>query len=190
MTNNCSSELDPVPQRVTSKRLLIRPTQRDDASLLKKWWNDPDLTDSGGSHAGMHYDDEDMEDWFRRYVDDRDCHTHFIITLRDANRPIGEFYIASDDRPGCIGIALVIGEAALWGQGYASEALRAYAAAVFNAGDCGAIRVDVAADNRRAVRMCEKVGFEVEHVWANNRFMTMILTKEAFQNQTQPHTDT
>ena len=184
MTDNCRPEFDPVPQRVHSERLLIRPTTRADASRLQKWWNDPDVNGPGGSVSGMQYDDSDMEDWFQRYVDGRDCHTHFIIALQDDtptgdNHPIGELYIANDDRPGCIGLALAIGEIAHHDGGYDSEALAAYARALFDDDLCEAIRVDISVKNQAAVRMCQEVGFEVEHVWANGMFQTMIPTADA-----------
>lgn len=182
MTNNCKPSFPPVPQRVESERLLIRPTTRADAEYLKRWWNDPAVNSAGGNVDGMQYDDSDMEDWFQRYVDGRDCHTHFIICLREGDqKPIGEFYIASDDRPGCVGVALIIGDTGEWGSGYASEALRAYARALFGSGICEALRMDIAVSNERAFRMSRKVGFEVEHVWANGLFQTMILTEDAFR---------
>ncbi len=182
MTNNCKSDFPPVPQRVVSERLIIRPTQRSDAPWLKKWWNDPFVTEPGGNVDGMQYDDADIEDWFQRYVDGRSCSTHFVVCLRDAaQRPIGEFYIASDDRPGCVGFALLIGETDLWGNGYATETTTAYAAALFNSGLCQSMRMDTRRDNVRAIQMCLNIGFEVEHVWANGQFQTMILTKDAFE---------
>lgn len=174
--------LAPVPQRVQSQRLLIRPSTRADAPYLKRWWNDPQVAGSGGNQDGMHYDDEDMENWFRRYVDGREHKTHFIICLREpAERPIGEFYIASDDRPGCVGCALLIGEPSLWGRGYGSEALAAYAEALFATGTCEAIRLDAAVDNVAVLRMAQKVGFVVEHVWANGQFQTLLLSRAAFE---------
>ncbi len=181
MTNNCRPDLPPVPQHVESERLIIRPSKRTDALFLKKWWNDPEVTDPGGNVAGMQYDDEDMEDWFRRYVDGRPCSTHFIICLRANEQPIGEFYLASDDRPGCIGVAILIGETDRWGKGYAAEALAAYAEAIFATDLCEAVRMDTRVDNDRALRMASSVGFEVEHVWANGMFQTLILTQEAFE---------
>jgi RimJ/RimL family protein N-acetyltransferase len=178
---NCTSDFPPVPQRVVSARLLIRPSNRADASYLKQWWNDPDVTTPGGNVAGMQYDDEDVEDWFQRYVDGRSCSTHFIICLREpVELPIGEFYIASDDRPGSVGVAILIGETGQWGHGYAGEALEAYAEALFESEFCEAIRLDSRRDNERATQMCLHVGFEVEYVWANGQFQTLILTPEAF----------
>lgn len=175
-----NNHLPPVPQRVESERLVIRPSTRADGRYLQKWWNDPNVTAPAGNVAGMQYDDTDMEEWFCRYVDDRETFTHFVICLRNPKeRPIGEFYIASDDRPGCVGLALIIGETGLWGQGYARETLRSYAAALFDSDLCAAIRLDMRRDNARAIRMCEHVGFEVEHIWANGQFQTMILTPEA-----------
>ncbi len=181
MTNNCKPEYPPVPQHVASVRLMIRPSTREDAPLLMKWWNDPAVTGPGGNVDGMHYEEADMEEWFQRYVDGRGCSTHFVICLRATGQPIGEFYIAADDRPGCVGFAMAIGETHYWGNGYASEALEAYAEALFKSGLCEAMRMDTGVDNIRAIRMCEKVGFEIEHVWANGRFQTMILTRQAFE---------
>lgn len=176
-----SSDLPPVPQRVEGERVVIRPSARTDAPYLKKWWNDPEVTEPGGNVAGMQYDDDDMEEWFRRYVDGRDTSTHFVICVRaPQEQPIGEFYIASDDRPGCVGVALIIGEKQFWGQGYARESLRAYAGALLDSGYCSAIRMDMRRDNARAIRICEHVGFEVEHIWANGQFQTMILTQEHY----------
>lgn len=181
MTSNCKPEFPPVPQQVVSVRLIVRPTARTDALWLQKWWNDPQVTGPGGNVDGMQYDDHDMEDWFQRYVDGRDCHTHFVICTRDGDQPpIGELYIASDDRPGCVGFALIIGETQLWGLGYASEALEAYADALFDTGLCQSMRMDILVANERAIRMCDRVGFSVEHVWANGLFQTMILTAEAY----------
>jgi RimJ/RimL family protein N-acetyltransferase len=184
MTNNCHPEYPPVPQDVTTERLIIRPSVRADAPYLKKWWNDPAIAGTGGFLSGMQYDDDDMENWFQRYVDGRSCATHFVICLQEpGERPIGEFYIASDDRPGCVGLALLIGETDLWGHGYATEALRSYAEALFDSGLCEAIRVDTRRDNAPAIRVCEHVGFDVEVVWANGLFQTMILTRDAFEYQ-------
>jgi RimJ/RimL family protein N-acetyltransferase len=134
----------------------------------------------GGSPDGMQYDDSDMEDWFDRYVDGQSVATHFMICLNGpSEEPIGELYIAGDDRPGCVNLALLIGETGMWGNRYGSEALVSYCDALFDSGFCDAVRVDVRLDNHRAVRMCQNAGFQVEHLWANGMFQTMILTREA-----------
>lgn len=180
--NNCKIDFPPVPQRVESERVMIRPSTRADAPFLKKWWNDPAVTTPGGNVAGMQYEDEDVEDWFQRYVDGRSCSTHFIICLREpVELPIGEFYIASDDRPGSIDVAILIGETTLWGHGYAREALEAYSKALFESDFCEAIRLDSRRDNLAAYHMCTHIGFEVEYIWANGQFQTLILTPEAFR---------
>jgi RimJ/RimL family protein N-acetyltransferase len=180
--DNCKPDFPPVPQLVTSEHLSIRPSTRADAPYLKKWWNDPIVTTPAGNADGMQYDDSDMEEWFQRYVDGRSCASHFVICLRDAREtPIGEFYIASDDRPGSVGFAILIGETKMWGRGFGTEALAAYADALFATGLCQAMRMDTRRENVAAIRMCQKVGFEIEHIWANNQFQTMILTQPAFE---------
>lgn len=47
------------------------------------------------------------------------------------------------------------------GQGYGTAALRLFLRSTFEAGDLAAIRLDVAIDNRRAIRCYEKCGFRV-----------------------------
>lgn len=188
MTNNQSHDdytghdVTPFPQRVQSERLVIRPSARCDRPYLQKWWNDPDVTDPGGNPSGMQYDDADMEDWFTRYVDSRQEATHFVICLRQPpQRPIGELYIAADDRPIGTDLALIIGEKQLWGQGYGREALRAFVGALFEAECCSTIRMDIQIEDVRALTITTYVGFEVETVWANGKFQTMLLTLEAFE---------
>jgi RimJ/RimL family protein N-acetyltransferase len=182
MTNRSTVNCPPVPQRVISERLIIRPSARSDAPYLQKWWNDPHVMGPDGNTDGMQYDDTDMEDWFRRYSDNQPYATHFVICLRKPEeKPIGEFYIAYDDRPGCIGFALLIGETDLWDEGYDHEALAAYAEALFASDCCGAMRMDIRRDNERAIKMCESTGFEIEHIWANGQFQTMLLTQAAFE---------
>lgn len=178
-TNDLNTSIPAVPQHVVSERLVIRPSSRDDTSALQRWWNDPDVIGPGSSD-GMQYDEKDMDDWFRRYIDKQEAATHFIICVRQSSEmPIGELYIAGDDRPGGVNLALIIGETTLLEKGYGSEALLAYCDALFASGHCDAVRVDVRRANEHARRMCEHAGFQIEVVWANGLFQTMILTRAA-----------
>lgn len=174
------SNYPPLPQSVISERLIIRPSTRADAPYLQQWWNNPAVMEPAGCMDGMQYDENDMEDWFQRYIDGRPYATHFVICLRQG-KPIGEFYIACDDRPGGVCFGMVIGDTTLWGQGYAREVILAYAGALFESGCCGLMRVELPRDNQRAIHLCETIGFEVEHVWANQRAQTMILTQAAYE---------
>lgn len=182
--NNNNNHFPPVPQRVISKRLIIRPTTRTDAPYLQQWWNNPEVMDPVGNVDGMQYDEAEMENWFQRHIDNRPESRHFIVCLRaPGERPIGEFYIACDDRPGSVTFSLIIGETSVWGNGYAHEMLDAYAEALFATGTCGAMRVDIRRDNERALRSFDGLGFAVEQVWANGLYQTMILTQAAFEYQ-------
>ena len=182
MTDCASSKLPCIPQYVEGERLLIRPTTRADLPYLQRWWNDPAVMDPAGYVDGMQYDERDMEAWFARYVEGKKVARHFMICLRNAAQtPIGEFYIDCDDRPGGVSFGLQIGEVDLWNQGYGRDAVTAYAQALFAGGICNAMRIEVRRSNTRALRWCEAVGFEVEHVWANGRLVTMILTQAAYE---------
>ncbi|HEX3053216.1 MAG TPA: GNAT family N-acetyltransferase [Aggregatilineaceae bacterium] len=186
-TNNTPHILPPLPQQVVSERLIIRPSQRSDAPHLQRWWNDPAVMGPGGNVDGMEYDESDMEDWFQRHIDCRSCATHFVICLRTPQeQPIGEFYIACDDRPMSVDFALVIGESNLWGRGYGREAVSAYADEVFKTKTCDIMQINVRCDNERAIRMFQSIGFETEYIWANGQFQTMTLTQEAFEKSRTP----
>lgn len=176
-----------LPQHVESERLLIRPTTRADLPYLQKWWNNPAVSDPAGDLDGMQYDERDMIEWYARHATDKGEAHHFMICLRSgAQPPVGEFYIACDDRPGAVTFALLIGQIDLWNQGYGREAALTYARALFATACCNALRIDVRRSNTRALRWCASIGFEVEQVWANGRSLTLILTQGAFEEQYGP----
>lgn len=172
-----------IPLFVESNRLVIRPTNLRDLPYLQRWWNDPVVMDASGEMDGMQYDLDDMHEWYRRHVENRNPPHHFMICLRnESERPIGEFYIASQDRPGCVTFGLLIGDTTQWGHGYTLEAILAYADALFECDHCTAMRLETPVNNKHLIELCESIGFEVEHVWANGHAQTMILTEAAFRN--------
>lgn len=182
MTDKSQNCTVPIPQRVQSERVSIRPTTRADAPYLRQWWNDPAVMGPSGNGDGMHFDDADMEQWFQRTVDGHDEARHFMLCRRGAEEePFGEFYVACDDRPGCITFSLVIGDTTAWEEDLPCQALLAYAAAMFEADCCGMLRLDVPVMNERTLATCERLGFVVERVWANGRCKTMILTRDAHE---------
>ncbi|MBN1202567.1 MAG: GNAT family N-acetyltransferase [Anaerolineae bacterium] len=182
MTNYAQYNSTPLPQLVTSERLVIRATTRADAPFLQRWWNDPAAMELIGDVDGMQYDETDMDTWFRRYVEGQSCARHFVICLRASdNQPIGEFYVSCDDRPACISCTLLIGETGMLHNNYTCEVLKAYADALFSGQGCEAIRVDIRCDDPCVRNLNKEIGFELEHVWANGRFQTMILTQAAYE---------
>ncbi len=187
MTDCGGHALPDLPQRVEGERLLIRPTTRADLPYLQRWWNNPAVMGPVGNVDGMQYDERDMQAWYERHVQGKPVATHFMICLRSGTQPpIGEFYIACDDRPGSISVSLLIGEVELWNKGYGREAVLTYARALFATGTCNALRMDVRRSNTRALGWCESIGFEVEHEWANGRALTLILTRSAFEGRYGP----
>lgn len=184
MTDCGSDEVPCIPQRVESERLLIRPTTRADLPYLQRWWNNPAVMDPTGNLDGMQYDERDMDAWYARHIAGRHVAHHFMICLRTgAQQPIGEFYIDCDDRPGSVSFGLVIGEIDLWNKGYGREAVTSYARAVFAGDVCSALRTEIRRSNKHAIQWCSSIGFEIEHVWANGRAVTMILTRSAFEER-------
>lgn len=187
MTDCESSQGPSLPTVVQSERLVIRPTTRADLPYLRRWWNNPAVVDPAGDLDGMQYDERDMEEWYVRHVQQQAAVRHFMICLRGgANQPIGEFYITCDDRPGALSFALLIGEIDLWNKGYGTEAAVAFARAIFASGTCQALRIEVRRSYSRALAWCQSIGFEIEHVWANGRYLTLILTQSAFESRHGP----
>ena len=179
--NNKPHTTNDIPLFVESNRLVIRPTNPRDLPYLQRWWNDPVVMDATGEMDGMQYDGDDMHEWYHRHIANRFPPRHFVICLRnESERPIGEFYIASQDRPGCVTFGLLIGDTTQWGHGYTLETILAYADALFECDCCTAMRLETPVNNSHLIELCMSIGFEVEHVWANGQSQTMILTEAAF----------
>ncbi len=137
--------------------LRLRPATAADAPLLRRWDQEPDI---------VRYVPHEGIDWERELVPTA-WHESLIAELD--GRPIGFVDIqdpaADPDRywgdvgPGVRALDIWIGEAELRGRGHGAEMMRQAITRCFAPPAVRAILIDPLAENVRAIRFYERLGF-------------------------------
>jgi RimJ/RimL family protein N-acetyltransferase len=138
----------------------LRAREVDDLERFHRWLNDPEVT----QYITMRYPISVTQE--RRYLEDIGP-TDFYAALFSIDTLAGE-HIGScglhngspEDRSASLGIA--IGEKAYWDGGYGTDAMEVLCRFGFEQMNLERIELHVFADNPRAQRVYEKVGFKVE----------------------------
>lgn len=142
-----------------SRRLFLRPAERDDIPTFLTWLADADATESLGMRAPYSHAAE--EGWFDELQKSQGKTTwHFVICLRDEERPIG-FCALHDVDPvnGSTELGIGIGEPAEWDHGYGTEAMHILLDFAFGELRLHRVFLHVFDFNGRAMHVYEQVGF-------------------------------
>jgi RimJ/RimL family protein N-acetyltransferase len=151
---------------IPGHRIRLRPVEKDDLARFVKWFSDPELRSFLASYNPVSQAQE--ERWFERNQQLGDQQT-WAIDAQPADMAVGPWvHIGScgfhqiewRHRQGEVGIA--IGARDYWGKGYGTDALQTLAAWGFYTLNLNRIYLRVYADNPRAIRCYEKVGFQIE----------------------------
>ena len=146
-------------QTIAGERVSLRPVRPEDADWLLKWAQDPEVARlaQGAYPTSL----EETVEWLQQAQ--RDRYRKVYVILGPDGRPIGDIdlhHIAWRSGEGELRIR--IGEPALWGRGYGSDAIRALLRHAFQQGHLRRVYLRVLRTNRRAVRCYEKCGFRPE----------------------------
>ena len=140
-------------------RVLLTGIELADAPLINRWKNDRELQALSGEEATG----ESLAQTTARLDRWRSCDPermlHFAIRRSAEQDLIGFCHLAEIDRPQrACKVGIVIGERALWGRGYGSEALEAL---LLEAVARNLLRVvaEVRLRNERSARAFARVGF-------------------------------
>jgi [ribosomal protein S5]-alanine N-acetyltransferase len=146
------------------EHVYLRPGERDDIPLFVRWLNDYETSQHLTTRAPLSGPLE--ERWFEDMVARQGKDSYFfVICLLADQRPIGTAALfALDLVNGNAGFGIFIGERALWGRGYGTDALAAISDFGFGELRLERIWLDVFTDNARAKRSYEKAGFAVEGI--------------------------
>lgn len=142
------------------RRIYFRPIELEDAPLLARWINDPEV------HQGLmllHPKNLVREREWVEGLGKKPEDVVFLIVLKEGDRPIGScglHQIHAANRKAVFGI--LIGEKDCWNQGYGGEALRLICEYGFNSLNLHRIELQVYAYNERAIRCYAKQGFREE----------------------------
>jgi RimJ/RimL family protein N-acetyltransferase len=153
-----------------AERIYLRPPERSDLPIFVRWFADAEM----GRHLAVRapFSLAMEEKWFEQVVEAQGKDRYmFVICLLADGRPIGSTDLREinlEDGHAAFGIA--IGEKALWGKGYGTEALRALCDFGFGQLRLERIELDVYAGNTRARKSYEKAGFTVEGTLRHGHF--------------------
>lgn len=149
---------------IESERLRLRPVTVDDADgPYLDWLNDPTVNQYLESRFTVHTR-QGLRSYIEAQTEDPKVHFFAIITNHDG-RHVGNIKLGpveSVHRRGDIGILL--GDSAVWGQGYATEAIQALAAWAFRTLGIEKLTAGAYRPNVGSVKAFERAGFHVEAV--------------------------
>ena len=143
-------------KKIIGERIYLSPINMDDAELYTKWLNDIEVSESLGIYSrtvslGAQ----------KKYMENSAGKGHeFAIVALDGDGLLGNVSlgdIESINRTAKIGI--FIGEAEMRGKGYGTEAIRLILDYGFKTLNLHNVKLEVFADNARAIACYKKVGF-------------------------------
>jgi diamine N-acetyltransferase len=153
---------------LAGKRVYLRPVERDDLALIRKWANDPEVRCLTGETTPM--TQKGAEEWFDKLSDDA-SRVWFVIVTTEHNRVIGEagllrmFYAWRTTD-----LSIILGEQDTWSHGYGTEAINLLMDYAFGYLNFHRISIGVVGFNEHALRFYEKVGFKREGIQRDGYF--------------------
>ncbi|UHA72811.1 GNAT family N-acetyltransferase [Paenibacillus sp. 481] len=160
-------------------RIRLREYRESDMEAMRKWVNDPEVTESLHDLFLSPHSYTTTESFKNEVMKPRDNIRSFVIAEKESEAYIGQIDLHIDwkNRIGTIGI--VIGRKELFGQGYGEEAIRVLQAVAFDQLQLNRVQLEVLEPNERAYRCYIKCGFVEEgrqrqRVFRNGRYLDMI----------------
>jgi RimJ/RimL family protein N-acetyltransferase len=152
----------PLTVAAVGERVRLRPFRRPDLPRVIVWRRDPELR-RGVLWNDAPFGPREAERWLRAVTDGRDAtRMTLAIELRADARLVGLTNLTRIDRQaGTAYFGIVIGEKDCWSRGVARETL---ALMLRRAAGLGlrTVRLEVAADNARAIALYRRAGFETQ----------------------------
>jgi len=141
--------------------IRLRAREVDDEPLLHKWFNDFEVTEYLSVRYPVSHRAE--REFIERQSAPGFATAGFAVETLAEGRLIGGtdlMHTSAENRSAVLGIA--IGDKTCWDSGYGTDTMRTVCRFGFEMMNLHRIWLEVYADNRRAVRVYEKVGFVVE----------------------------
>jgi UDP-4-amino-4,6-dideoxy-N-acetyl-beta-L-altrosamine N-acetyltransferase len=144
--------------------IYLREITRQDMTTINAWRNDPKVTDCLGSPF-RYINLETDEAWFDSYMRNRNTQVRCAICLAGTKEMIGTVYLLNMDsvsRSAELGI--IIGEKEEQNQGLGTAAIKLILNHAFLNLNVHRVYLSVLEDNKRAIRVYEKIGFQKEGI--------------------------
>ncbi|KPK71022.1 hypothetical protein AMJ87_07880 [candidate division WOR_3 bacterium SM23_60] len=144
------------------KHTYLRPVERDDATVLEQWHNDPEIRKfirCGGLPVSRASEQDDIE--AARTAEE----VYLLIVLKRSNKPVGFVRSKVIDVPArTVWLRFAIGDRTAWGGGYAREALVLFMDWLFYEQNMRRVTLETYATNKRAITFFQRIGFKQEGV--------------------------
>jgi RimJ/RimL family protein N-acetyltransferase len=147
---------------LVGERLYLRPIERRDLHLVRKWANDPEIRRLTGEVSPM--SEAGADEFLERVRADKN-RVWFVIVLKEGDRVIGEAGLLRMFRAWrTTDLSIIIGEKDAWDRGYGTEAIQLLLDHAFGALNFHRVAIGVVGFNKDALRFYEKIGFRKEGV--------------------------
>lgn len=149
--------------RLTGHDVVLRRPAMTDLDARTRWFADPEVTRYLPLAGKSSLPRESVEAYLASVITNDRPLLDFSIDHADG-RPIGSCSLRDFDRANRAELSLIIGERWAWGKGYGREAMRLLVDYGFQDLGLNTIWLVVRADNDRAVRLWERLGFRRDGV--------------------------
>ena len=144
-------------------RVSLRDFEPADAVFVHRWFNTPQVIEGLVEQRAVFSEDE-ARDWAARAADAAGPDRKWAVTVDDRPEPVGFTALYGLGGQAAPELGILIGEPDLWGRGVGTDAQRLTIRRAFD--ELGAHRVLelIVADNVRARKVVERLGFKLEGV--------------------------
>ncbi len=151
---------------IQGERVMLRANEHEDLPNYVRWLNDPEVLEYFGNLFPLSLIQE--EQWYEKMLQDPN---ELAFAVEYEGRHVGGAgYCNLDGRNQNAEVGLFIGLPELWDQGLGHDVLQALLRFGFEQMNLHRIYLQVFAENRRAVHLYEKVGFQHEGCWRQAQF--------------------
>ena len=151
---------------IKGERIILRAIERQDLPTYVRWLNDPQVLEHFGDSVPLSIAQE--EQWYEETLKNP-ATVDFAVEF-EGQHVGGAGFSKIDGRHAHAEVGLFIGVPDLWDRGLGADVLRTLLRFGFEQMNLHRIYLRVFAENKRAVHLYEKVGFQHEGCWRQQAF--------------------
>jgi len=149
---------------MNDRKINIRLRELDHSDLfrLNSWRNDKTIINLLGNNF-LFISKAVDEDWFKDYLQNRDCNIRLAIIIQETGDYIGNVNLTSIHRTNrAAEISILIGEKEYWSKGIGAQAMHLMLTHAFLDLNLNRVYLTVIRENERALQFYKRLGFVEE----------------------------
>jgi RimJ/RimL family protein N-acetyltransferase len=144
-------------------RVSLRDFEPADAVFVHRWFNTPQAIE-GLVEQRESFSEDDARRWVARAADAHGPDRKWAVAVDDRPEPVGFTALYGIGGQAAPELGILIGEPEMWGRGVGTDAQRLTIARAFDELDAHRVLELIIADNVRARKVVERLGFRLEGV--------------------------